>query len=134
MNKRILNVINELKNLRHLTPASKNDVLKAEAALGLSLAEEYKDYVLSYGVITAKKVDITGVCESKRLSVVDVTLEEKNFNSDIPADMYVIESTGIEGIVILQDSLGSIYRLNPGRKPEKIFDCLADYLLDLQKE
>lgn len=128
----IIQVIEGLEHLRSLTPATKLDVLNAEFDLGLKFADEFKEYVLKYGVISAKRVEITGVCEFPRLSVVNVTVKEREFNNNIPDDMYVIESTGFEGMVILQNSKGEIFSLVPNGMPKKIFETLADYLLDLQ--
>lgn len=128
----IIQVIEGLEHLRSLTPATKLDVLNAEFDLGLKFADEFKEYVLKYGVISAKRVEITGICEFPRLSVVDVTVKEREFNNNIPDDMYVIESTGFEGIVILQNSKGEVFSLVPNGMPKKIFETLADYLLDLQ--
>ncbi len=134
MSKPILTVISELKRMLHLSPATKMDVQKAEFDLGLSFSEEFKEYVLAYGVITAYRVEITGICSSKRLNVVDVTKAEREMNPYIPMDMYVIESTGYEGVIILQNAQGEIFSLVPHGVPKKIFESLADYLIDLQRE
>ena len=50
--------------------------------------------------------------------------------SVLPSNMYVVESTGIEGIVILQDENGTIYSAAPNQEPQKIYDSLADYLIE----
>ena len=131
---KILTVIRELKNLRSLKPASLTDVLASECALGLDFAEEYKEYVLAYGVITAKRVDITGVSEFPRLNVVEVTRKDREANPDLPDNMYVIENTGLDGLIITQDETGAVYAVTAGQAPKKIFDSLADYLTDRQKD
>lgn len=133
MSNDIIKVIDNLTGMRHLSAAEKIDIITAEADLELNFAEDYKKYVSTYGLITANGIEITGVCKSPRLNVVNATLQEREMNPDIPGDMYVIESTGFEGMIILQDADGFIYSVVPNRKPEKIFDSLADYLLDLQK-
>ena len=132
MHQDIIEVIQSLKNLRHLRPATKTDVLVAENALGVHFAEDFKTYALAYGVITAKGVEITGISESPRLNVADVTMKERALNSNIPENMYVIESTGAEGIVILQDETGCIYALAPNGTPKALYSSLADYLRSLQ--
>ena len=134
MSKQILEVISQLKNMRHLSPATEIEVLNAQIDLGVNFADDYKQYVLAYGVITAKRVEITGVCESKRLNVVDVTISEREINPAIPSNMYVVESTGVEGLVILQNSEGEIFSLVAYGKPKKIFDSLAEYLEYLQQD
>ena len=133
MSKSILDVISNLRKMLHLTPASDFDVLNAEYDLGVKFADDFKEYVLEYGVITAENVEITGVCTSERLSVVYVTAKERKLNPAIPDDMYVIDSTGYEGLVVLQNSQGEIFSLGPSSTPKKIFNSLADYLEDLQK-
>lgn len=132
MNQDIVETIQGLENLRHLRPATKTDILVAENTLGVQFADDFKTYVLLYGVITAKGVEITGIADSPRLSVVDVTMKERELNSNIPSDMYVIETTGIEGIIILQDQTGIIYSLSPSGTPKVIFPSLAGYLRSLQ--
>ncbi len=129
----ILNVIAGLKGLRHLTPAKKTEVFLAECALDLRFADEYKTYLTAYGLISARGIEITGLLPSPRLNVVDVTKRERAWNEGFPPDMYVIEETGVEGLLILQDAAGTIYALWPGKQPKKEFDCLADYLFSLQQ-
>lgn len=46
-----------------------------------------------------------------------------------PTDtMYVIENTGVDGIMIWQDTKGKIYQTKPESKPKKIVDSLAEYI------
>jgi hypothetical protein len=59
--------------------------------------------------------------------VVDVTIKERE-RYEIPADMYVIEDTHIEDILILQNSKGEIFELQNSKKIKKIFNSLSDYL------
>lgn len=132
--KDVLSVIAELKGLRHLTPAKKTDVFLAECALDVRFAEDYKTYVEAYGVITARGVEITGISESPRLSVVSVTERERGYNPQFPADMYVIESSGDEGLVVAQNADGQIFYIQPGKAPKKKFGSLADFLSVLQKD
>ena len=42
--------------------------------------------------------------------------------------MYVIENTCVDGIIIWQDTIGSIYQTQPNLKPKKIADSLAEYV------
>ncbi len=126
----IIKTIETLDNLCHLQPAAEEALLCAEKELGLEFSEEYKEYLLKYGVASAKGVELTGLCCSKRLNVVDVTLSERKLNSAIPSDMYVVENTYIDGIIILQNKTGNIFEVSPNNKPKEIFASLSDYILN----
>jgi hypothetical protein len=103
-----------------------------EQRLGLTFAEEYRTYLEKYGVISARHLELTGIIGSKRLNVADVTLAERQRNQ-LPQDMYVIEDTGIEGILILQNSAGEIFEWQ-NKQIKKLFDDLSYYLLSKTKE
>lgn len=42
--------------------------------------------------------------------------------------MYVIENTGIDGILMLQNEKGEIFEVSPNSEPVKKFNSLAEYL------
>ncbi len=128
MSKNIIEAIESVSSLSHLAPATEEDVLCAEKELGLIFAEDYKEYVLAYGVISGKGIELSGITHHKRLSVVELTKDEREVSSNIAADMYVIENLAIDGVITAQDTSGAVYYLKPGKKPEKVFDCLADYV------
>lgn len=107
------------------------DIRKAEKELDLRFAVEYFDYLLCFGIASCYGYEFTGICESKRLNVVDVTLEEKEYNKNVPDDFYVIEQVHIDGIVIWQSKKGEIFQTFPNCKPVKIFDSLADYITQM---
>lgn len=124
----IIEVIRNLNNLFHLTPASEDQIYSAEKELQLSFSEEYKAYLKEYGVISAKGIELTGITESKRLNVVDVTKQERELNSNLPYNMYVIENIAIDGIIILQSENGEIYSSTPGTEPRKLYNSLCEYI------
>ena len=126
----IVNVINNLEDMDHLLPACNEDVATAEKELGLTFAREYKEYVMEFGVVSANGKELTGITAFPRLNVVEVTKKEREYNENIPSNMYVVESTGLEGIVILQDESGAVYSSAPNQEPRKIYDSLADYLIN----
>jgi hypothetical protein len=123
----IISTIKNMNGLSTLKAATISQIQDAQNKLGLSFASEYKEYLEKYGVVSANSIELTGITDSKRLNVIDVTIKEKHRN-EIPNDMYVIEDTCIEGILILQNSKGEIYELQKGNKIKKIFDSLSDYL------
>ncbi|MEG1835561.1 MAG: SMI1/KNR4 family protein [Oscillospiraceae bacterium] len=123
----LINIINNLPNMVHLTPASNKDVTVSEEKLNMSFADDYKKYITTFGCISAKGIELTGICEHKRLNVVDVTKSEMTLNPNFPRHMYVIENSGIEGILILQNADGEIFEYVHGEY-KKIYNSLNSYL------
>jgi hypothetical protein len=124
----ITSLIGNLKGLVSLKGVSREMITAAEQSLGLSFAKDYKEYLEKYGLISARHIELTGITDSKRLNVVEVTQIQKALNQ-FPIDMYVIEDTGVEGIIILQNKAGEIFELQNHNQIKKIYDSLSDYLL-----
>ena len=122
-------IIELLSCLRSLAPSCDRKIQDAEKSLGLRFAEDYRAYVREYGAISARGIELTGVVDSPRLNVVDVTLRERRLNAALPSDMYVIENVAIDGILMLQNTEGAIFEIRPGTPPEKRFDSLGSYLV-----
>lgn len=125
---KIINAIENLEDMRFIEPATTEQICEAQNKLGLTFADEYKQYILTYGVVSAKSIELTGISNVKRLDVVNVTEEERKFNSKMPDDAYVIANVGIDGIIIIQDCDGKIYSLMPNEEPEFICDSLTEYI------
>jgi hypothetical protein len=123
----IITTIAGLKGLVTLNGASSEAITASERKLGLVFAPDYAEYLEKYALMSAKHIEMTGITESKRLNVVDVTLSAREVNQ-IPQDMYVIEDTAIEGILILQNGKGEVFEIQNNRT-KKIYDSLSDYLL-----
>lgn len=124
---KIIEAISGLEDLDYLSPASPERVEKAEHDLELTFADDFKEYVQSYGVISAKGMELTGITTAIRLDVVSVTMAERKMSS-IPQTMYVIENIAIDGVLILQNSTGEVYAIAPHKPPQKICDSLAEYI------
>lgn len=125
----IIETINSIENLLALKPASEKDVENIEIELALPLAEEYKEYLLEFGAIMADDIELTGFAKSKNRDVVQVTKREWAANNRIKHNLYVVESLGIEGIIIWQDSSGKVYESRPNHGATKIADSLTEYLV-----
>jgi hypothetical protein len=123
----IIALIAGLKGIATLSGVSRETIIDAEKKLGLTFAPDYAEYLEKYALMSAKHIGLTGITESKRLSVIDVTLSARE-ESQIPQDMYVIEDTAIEGILILQNGKGEIFEFQ-NNHTKKIYDSLHDYLL-----
>ena len=109
-------------------PADEARVAKAEATLGVKFAADYRRALIDYGLIMANGHELTGICNSPRLSVVAVTAKMREIYSALPANAYVIEDACIDGIIVCQDSTGAIYQLVPCGEPERIAGSLLEYL------
>ena len=124
-------IVNKLRTLQafcSLTGVSMEQIADAEKALTLCFADDYREYLLSFGIASSDGHEFTGICNSKRLNVVDVTLAEKSITPGIPQDWYVLEEANIDGIVIWQNSIGKIFQTQPGREAVKLADSICDYL------
>ena len=118
---------------------SKNDLLSgegvseslitnAEKALNLSFSKEYKDYLKTYGIVAYDGHELTGLTKSPRVNVVDVTNVQRANNPKIPVDLYVIEETDVEEIVIWQSADGEIFYSGPNHNLTKLCNSLAEYV------
>lgn len=125
---KIVDIINKLPGLLPLKPATDIDVKDAEIQLRVNFNEEYKDYLLAFGAIIADGIELTGIAKSAHRNVVAQTKQELGLNSKVPNTMYVIENTGVDGIIIWQDTAGAIYQSSPNIEPKKIAGSLSAYL------
>lgn len=127
MNSKILMIMSNLEDLRFLKPATEAEVTAAEKELGVIFAEDYREYVLKYGVISARGIELTGVTTAKRLDVVTVTKAEREMAS-IPDNMYVIENVAIDGIVVLQNTAGEVFSIAPHEPLKRVCSSLSEYV------
>ena len=124
----ILDAIEGLEDVRFIKPADPKQIEYAQEVLGVTFAEDYKEYLGKYGVISAKGLELTGIAAVDRLNVVKVTQQERKMNKIMPTDMYVIENTAVDGIVALQNAEGKIYTITMDGKLEFFSTSLADYV------
>jgi hypothetical protein len=121
-------------DLRHLKPATQEEIQQAEQVLMVSFSDEYKEYLLTLGVAAVGSHEFAGICSSPRLNVVDATLRERELQGHDCDTMYVVEQEGIDHIVIWQDVNGKVYKTIPGVQPLPIALSLADRLSSLLYE
>ena len=124
----IISVIKKLEGLRYSKGVSEIEIKCAEERLNLVFSDDYKMYLESFGTISAKGIELTGLNVSSRINVVDVTLNERELNPNIPSNMYVIENIAIESILILQNEKSEIFEARATGKVNKIHNNLSDYL------
>lgn len=125
---KIIQVINSLSDLLPLKPATAIQITDAELQLRVSFASEYKEYLASFGAIIADGIELSGIAKSEHRNVVSLTKKEWELNPKIPHTMYVVENTYVDGIIIWQDTSGSIYQSTPGTEAKQIAVSLVDYI------
>ena len=124
------NIITKIKgtpNLYHATGCTTRQLKEAQNELGIEFPEEYIDYVKEYGAISFYGTEWTGLNVDGYLNVVEATKQERELNSTIPVDCFVVENQGIEGIIIISDGKGLIYSLQYGNK-KLLCESLLEYL------
>lgn len=125
---KIVDLINSLPDMLPLRPATEVQITDAELQLRVRFADEYKEYLKAFGAIMANGIELTGIAKAEYRNVVSITKQERELNSKVPNTMYVIENTGVDGIIIWQDSLGNVYRTMPDIEPEMIASSLYEYI------
>lgn len=123
----IVKLMQMIPDLCTLQGASEEEIHNAEQELELKFAADYRKYVATFGAVSFDSHELTGVCKSKRLSVVDVTIKERS-RIDVPSDWYVLEQGNIDGVVIWQDANGKVYQTSPGSKQKKVCGSLSEYI------
>jgi len=124
----IVNKLRALPAFCSLTGVSMEQISDAENALELRFADDYREYLIAFGIASSDGHEFTGICNSKRMNVVDVTLAEKSITPGIPNDWYVLEEAVFDGIIIWQNSIGEVFQTQPGREAIKIAGSICVYL------
>lgn len=125
--KDILNLIKNKSKFYSIGNISEENIKEAELILNIRFASDYRMIIKEYGAVTFSGHELTGICNSKRLNVVDVTKEERKYN-EVPEDWYVIEQANIDDIVIWQDTNGVVYQTMPNKRPIKLCNSLLEYI------
>lgn len=107
--------------------ASEELIAEAERQLNLSFPEDYKQYLLMFGSISFGSTELTGLNIDNYANVVSVTLKEAQRSNSFPKEAIVLEDTGIEGLLILQQSDGEVYEWQNGKKGAS-FEGIKEYL------
>ena len=110
---------------------SEEEIEQAEIDLGVSFAKDYREYLEEIGLACFDSHEFTGLTNTTRLSVVDVTKEYREQLGDKVSSWYVIEEVGLDGIIVWQSSDGIVYRTTPNSKPIKIADSLFEYIFSI---
>lgn len=125
--KRFEEIIKDKDGFCYIKGVSQDEIDQAEKKLGIKFSGDYVEYLLKYGVATFDGHELTGICSSTRLNVVDVTLLERQNNLQVSNEMYVVEDTCYDGILVWQDNSGAVYETIPGSGIKKVASGLAEY-------
>ena len=124
----IIEVFKRLEDFDFMDGVTEKDIAKAESDLGVKFASDYKRYLSECGLASVDGHEFTGIVNSPRLNVVDVTLKLKKKFTYAPDDAYVLEELGIDGIVVFQTSSGNIYKASPESQFIKVADSFSEYV------
>ena len=108
--------------------ASADQIKAAEEELGLIFSKEYKEFLKEHGAACANGHEFLGICESKRLNIVEGTLKAKKKNDNVPDDMYLIEDVGIDKILTWQNADGKLFQTVGKGEPELLKMNLTEYV------
>jgi len=125
---KLITIIEEGPCLYKGKGASNEQIADAEERLGLKFAPEFHDYLTRFGYVAINGCELTGLGAEGFDGVVEITLDARNRIGEHLENLYVVEQTNIDGILIWQDFTGTIYQSAPGVKPTPIAKSLGDYL------
>lgn len=124
----IVEVISEMEDLLSGKGVSEEAVAQAEESLGVQFSDDFRDYLLAFGIAAMNGHELTGLGSSPRVDVVKVT-EEKRAGFDQPLEgFYVIEDENMDGIVYWQNDSGCVFRTVNQTEPKIIADSLQEYI------
>lgn len=110
------------------TGRSEEEIEQAEIALGVSFAKDYREYLEEIGLACFDGHELTGLTNTARLNVIDVTKEYREQLGNNVSSWYVIEEVGMDGIIIWQSFDGIVYATTPNSKAVKIAESLLEYV------
>ena len=122
------NIIETLKNCSDYiggTGRTEEEIKSTEKQIGVEFASDYRSYLKEIGLACFDGHELTGICNSARLNVSDVTTAQREQYPEA-CSWYVIEQTNIDGIIIWQSSDGIVYQTAPGSRTRKIFNSLTE--------
>lgn len=122
--------IESFKRKRFTGGVSSESIANAETKLGFCIAPEYKEVLQKYGSLCVKGEEFLGI-DSDNYDIVKATNEVRKSDINFPHDVYVIENTAIDCILIVQNNTGEVFSYQPNGKLQHIANSLEEYLLSL---
>lgn len=118
------------KYIYHANGVSSYTISCAEEKLGLHFSDEYKDYLDRFGVLSIDGTEFTGLVGPGRVHVVDITMQEREKNPNIPSDWYVVVFPTSD-VTIWQTGGGEIFQVAADGKQTKKAASLSAYFKKL---
>lgn len=126
----IIATIESFKRKMFTGGVSSELIANAEKELGTSIAPEYKEVLKNYGSLCVKGEEFLGI-DCDNYDVVKATNEARMNDKNFPLDMYVIENTAIDGILIVQNCTSELFSYQLNGKLQHVSSCLDEYLQSL---
>lgn len=126
----IITTIESFKRKLFTGSVSSELIVNAENELGISIAPEYKEVLKKYGSLCVKGEEFLGI-DCDNYDLVKATNEARKNDKNFPLDMYVIENTAIDGILIVQNFTSELFSYQPNGKLQNVATCLDEYLQSL---
>ena len=116
---------NEITQKKGIT---NTDIDTVEKSLGLTIHDSLKKYLLQYGALSFRSMELTGLGYSSTSyrNIIKATKEARE-NASIPKDAVVIEDVG-EFHYIICKADGSVYYWGNGQEIEKVANVISDYI------
>lgn len=111
-----------------LVAANEEQISEAQKRLDLVFADDFIEYVTAFGAASFDSRELTGICTSKRLSVIAATERARNYFLLFPHGLYVIEELQIDHILMAQDKNGIVYSYGPDEALKVVAKSLYEYL------
>lgn len=123
----IIEILDGIPGLIAGKAAEEESILNAADTLQLNFADEYKAYLRKYGTAMFGGHEFSGISIAIHRDVVRLTLRERDLNDAFPLNIYVVENTGMDGMIICQNSDGQIC-LWDGIECRPYRNSLAEYI------
>ena len=133
MNKQIIDIIKQYEKPGDFNYASITDemISTAEKALGLTLPEQYVEYIKMFGHGGIGGIEIMGVGLTGRMIFVDTTLEYRD--EDLPDNLVVIENVD-DYLTCIDCNNGKIVSWDFTGYVKEDYECFDDYVMAQMKE
>ena len=126
--KKFTDVIKEYEDFTALGGVDDSLIEAAEIRLGLKFSNEYKEFLREHGAACGNSHEFFGICNFKRLHIVEETIRAREENSNVPKNLYNIEDVGIDKIKTWQDESGQLFQTVGNGMPEKLTITLCEYV------
>ena len=126
----IIDTIESFKRKRFTGSVPSELIVNAEVELGISFAPEYKEVLMKYGSLCVKGEEFLGI-DANNYDIVKATKEARKSDKNFSPDVYVVENTAIDAILIVQNNTGELLCYQPNNELRHLANSLNDYLLSL---